>query len=314
MKNLILLLVLAVSSVSPVLSQKKANGTVYIEHPAIKVVEDFVKACVSGNESKIASFLTEDFKSFNGTSGTFADKGAGKVPFIRNTLRYASDLDYYSVETLPGSYPDAVEYLKDNEKEEVWVQTWNLLRGVHKTTGVKLDAASHRLYKLTKDYKIKTIINYSNGRVMDEIGASSANRTNGKIYNHHENINTVRKSMYAFERSDLDKTLSFYSDDATFNDVNQTAGKPSSKTEIKAIWQKFLNDFEIKSIEVIGYPDYLEYEMDNGREVLSWWRYNLIRKSDKKSIVLPIHFSNSFDADGKITSEMIYYSESLLTK
>ena len=63
---------------------------------------------------------------------------------------------------------------------------------------------------------------------------------------------------------------------------------------------------------MIGYPDYLEYEMGEGREVLSWWNYHLIRKSDKKKITVPMHFSNSFDADGNITREVIYYSEALL--
>mgnify|MGYP000562799504 FL=1 len=61
-----------------------------------------------------------------------------------------------------------------------------------------------------------------------------------------------------------------------------------------------------------GYPDYLEYEMSDGREVLSWWNYHLIRKSDKKRITVPMHFSNSFDKDGKIISEMAYYSDTLL--
>ncbi|MBO9573961.1 MAG: nuclear transport factor 2 family protein, partial [Chitinophagaceae bacterium] len=210
--------------------------------------------------------------------------------------------------------PDAVEYKKDNDKGEVWVQTWDILKGVHKATGVKIDAAAHRLYKLTKDNKIKMIVNYTNGNLMDEIAKSTSNRTNGKIYNHHENINTVRKLTYAFEKGDLDKVLTFYSDDAKFYDINYPWGKSLNKTEIRKTWQQFLDNFEIKSIEVIGYPDYLEYEMDEGREVLSWWKYNLVRKSDKKTIVLPMHISNSFNAEGKIDGEVVYYSESLLTK
>ena len=75
-----------------------------------------------------------------------------------------------------------------------------------------------------------------------------------------------------------------------------------------------LNDFEIKSIDMIGYPDYLEYEMGEGREVLSWWKYNLVRKKDKKKIILPIHLSDSFDDKGKIVAEFAYYSEALLAK
>ncbi|HRN54884.1 MAG TPA: nuclear transport factor 2 family protein, partial [Agriterribacter sp.] len=170
------------------------------------------------------------------------------------------------------------------------------------------------LYKLTKENKIKMIINYSNGSILDEIGGSFSSRTNGKIYNHHENINTVRKSMYAFEKGDVDKCLSYYSDNARFYDINSEWGKFHGKTEEKAGMQKILNDFEIKSIDMIGYPDYLEYEMDDGREVLSWWKLHLVRKSDKKAIILPMHISDSFDEGGKIVSEIIYYSELLMVK
>jgi len=283
-------------------------------HPAIDVINEFTQATVSGDSSRFASFLTDDFKSYNGTTNIYDDPGAGKAAFVKGALRYKKELDYFAIDSFPGSYPDAIEYKKDNKEEEVWVQTWVVLKGVHKATGVKLDAPAHRLYKLTKNNKIKMILNYSNGAILDEIEASFANRTNGKIYNHHDNINTVRKATYAFEKGDIDKSLSFYSDNATFIDINSEYGKFASKAETKVNWQKFLNDFEIKSVDMIGYPDYLEYEMNDGREVLSWWKYNLVRKSDKKVIVLFMHFSNSFDEKGKIVSESSYYSESLLKK
>lgn len=97
-----------------------------------------------------------------------------------------------------------------------------------------------------------------------------------------------------------------------FSDITMEFGKSQTKTEIKASWEKFLNDYDIVSIDMIGYPDYLEYEMNDGREVLSWWNYHLIRKSDKKALSVPMHFSDSFDADGKIVGEMAYYSNTLL--
>lgn len=313
MKKKVLFLVLAISGITTAFAQKKTNGTVFIEHPAINVVNELIKATVAGDSSKIASYLTDDFKAYNGTSNIYNDPGTNKVTFVRNALRYNRELDYFTIDNYPGSYPDAVEYQKDNKDGEVWVQTWNLLKGVHKATGVKLDAAVHRLYKLTKDNKIKTIINYSNGSIMDEIGASFSDRTNGKIYNHHENINTIRKSMYAFEKGYVDKSLSYFSDNVQFSDLSMGIGKFETKAQTKVSWQKFLNDFEIKSIDMDGYPDYLEYEMDNGREVLSWWKYNLVRKSDKKIIVLPMHLSDSFDEKGKIIAEVAYFNLSLLT-
>ena len=87
---------------------------------------------------------------------------------------------------------------------------------------------------------------------------------------------------------------------------------PKTKAEIKVEWQKFLDKFEVKSIEMFGYPDYLEYERDNGRNVLSWWKFHLIRKSDKKKLTIFFHFSDDFNAEGKIISEVQYYDAGLL--
>jgi len=308
------LFILTLSISLTTFSQKKANGTVYIEHPAIQVVEDYVKAWVAGDEEKMASYLTDDFKSYSGTSNRPSSQGWDKEELLKSSMRYYNELDYFSVETYPGSYPDAVVYKKDNKEKNVDVMTWDLIRGVHKETGVKIDAAAHSLYTLTKDNKIKTIIDYSNATVLREIGSSFANRTNGTLYNHHDNINTARKVMYAFEKGDVDKSLSFYSDEAIFRDINDDFETSYSKEETKPIWEEFLNTFEIRNIEMIGYPDYLEYEMGNGRVVQSWWKYLLTRKSDKKKITLMVHLSNDFNEDGKITSQIIYYGAGLLTK
>lgn len=304
---------IAFLSMTAVFSQKKTNGTVYIDHPAITTVEAMTKAFVAGDADKVASYLADDFKAYNGVKTNRTDKGQDKESFIKSVKGWQDALDYFSITRTNGAYPDAIEYKKDNDKDVVWVQTWEDLKGMHKTTGVKINMPVHRLYVVNKDNKIQTAISYSNESIFDEIGSSTSVRTNGTIYNHHDNINTVRKLTYAYENGDLDKTMSYYSDDAKFMDINMEFGKSLTKTEIKEDWAKFLKDYEIVSIEMIGYPDYLEYEMNNGREVLSWWNYHLIRKSDKKAISLPMHFSDSFDADGKIVAEMAYYSPTLLS-
>ncbi len=303
-------------SITALFAQKEENGVVYIGHPAIAIVNDFTGAFIAGDTSKMSSYLTADFKFYNGTSNIPDDKGYDRNAFLKNQIRFFNELDYFNVTPFPGAYPDAIEYKKDNKEKDVWVQTWDLIQGVHKKTGVKIDAAAHRLYVITADNKIKTIINYGNTRVLDEIAESYVNRTNGAIYDHHENINTVRKSVYAFEKGDLDKCLSYYSDDARFFDINFDTDTPAkTKSEIKAIWQKeFLDKFEITSIEMIGYPDYLEYERSEGRVVLSWWKYHLKRKSDGKEITIYMHLSNDFDANGKITGAISYYSAALLAQ
>ncbi len=311
MKKVILMLVMMTSVIT--FAQKK-NGTVYSEHPAIDVVANFTEALVSGDTTKIASLLTDDFKAYNGVSTNPDAKGTEKARFLKNSFRWFDELDYFSISDFPGAYPDAIKYKKDNKNDEVWVQTWELLKGIHKKTGVKFSSPAHRLIVVTKENKIKTIINYFNESVFDELRQSFSDRSNGTIYNHHENINTVRKAVYAFENSDLDKAISYYSEDARFFNINDDFSEPGSRDDVKAIRQKFLDAFQIKSIEMIGYPDYLEYEMGNGRSVLSWWNFHLIRKADKKEIILPMHLNDDFDEDGKITSEMIYFNRALLEK
>lgn len=311
-KQTVLFFVLALTGVLVTFGQKKANGTIYIDHPAIAVVENMTKAFVSGDVDKVASYLADDFKSFNGVRTNASDKGQDKESFSKSSKGWADALDYFSITRTKGAYPDALEYKESNQKDVVWVQTWEDLKGVHKETGVKVNMPIHRLFIVNKNNKIQTIILYNNTSILDEIGRSYAKRTNGTIYNQHDNINTVRKVMYSYENGDLDKTMSFYSDDAKFSDINMEFGKSYTKAEVTPMWKKFLDDYEIVSIDMIGYPDYLEYEMGNGREVLSWWNYRLIRKSDKKAITLPFHFSDSFDADGKIVAEMAYYSPTLL--
>jgi len=309
MKTTILSVMMLIAFIS---NAQKKNGSIYIEHPAIDLVQNFENASVAGDKSKMASYLTDDFRGYNGTSNDLGDKGMDKEAFLNNQMVYHDQLDYYSIEAFPGSYPDAIEYKKDNPDGEVWVQTWNLVKGVHKSTGVKISAAAHRLYTLTKDNKIKAIITYGNREVIDEIRASFADRTNGTIYNHHENINTVRKMIYAFEHKDLDKAYTFYDENARFLDSSSPTFEGISLTEQKELDKKIFDKYDITSIDMVGYPDYLHYELGDARVVQSWWNINLIRKSDKKAIVLPVHYLNDFDKEGKIISETAYYNTKLL--
>ena len=309
MKTTILSVMMLIAFIA---TAQKKNGTVYDEHPAINAVDEFTKAAVAGDKAKMGSYLTDDFRSYYGTSTNPNDKGSDKAEFLNTQMVYHDQLDYYSVTPFPGSYADAIEYKRDNPNGEVWVQTWELVKGVHKNTGVKIDAAAHRLYTLTKDNKIKNVIIYDNEGVIDEIRASFSDRKNGTIYNHHENINTVRKMIYAMENNDWDKVYSFYDTDVRFVNSSSPTMESISLTEQKAIDKQILDKYEIASIDMVGYPDYLVYEMGNQRLVQSWWNINLIRKSDKKAIVLPIFYTDTFNDEGKITSETAYYNAKLL--
>ena len=308
MKTTILSVMMLIAFIA---TAQKKNGTVYIEHPAIDAVQQFVNASVSRDRAKMASYLTDDFKAYNGSSNNANEEGMDKEAFLDNQMIYFNQLDYYEISPFPGSYPDAIEYKKDNPNNEVWVQTWDLLKGVHKTTGVKIDAASHRLYTLTKNNKIKTIINYNNNSVIDEIRASFSDRKNGTIYNHHEYINTVRKMMYAFEKKDFDKAYGYYDDKVAFIDSSSPTSESKTLKEQKEIDKQLFDTYDVDNLEMVGYPDYLHYEMGDAHVVLSWWNIHLKRKADKKMIVIPIHYQMYFNEEGKITSETAYYNPKL---
>jgi hypothetical protein len=146
-------------------AQKKTNGTVYLEHPAIATVEAMTKAFVSGDAAKVESYLADDFKAYNGVSTNPNPKGQDKKQFINNMKWWNEEIAYHSITTSEGSYPDAIEYKKDNKDDEVWVQTWEDLKGMHKKSGVKINMPMHRLFLVNKDNKIKTVLNYMNQSV-----------------------------------------------------------------------------------------------------------------------------------------------------
>ena len=289
-------------------SQKKNNGKVFNEHPAIGIVNSMLEAYFAGDADKVASYLAEDFKAYNGTGINKDNKGNSKEQFIDQANYWKENLSYVSFKPTSGAYPDAIEY-KDGG---TWVQTWNHLKAMHNTTGVKIDMPTHRLFKLNDDNKIETMINYYNERVFWEIGQSFEDRKNGTIYNHHDNINTVRKMMNAFENMDLETAYSFFKEDARFNSLELPDGETMSLEEVKARNSKIMEDFEITSIDVVGYPDYLEYDMRDGRAVQSWWKFRMTRKADGKKIILPALYIHDFDEDGKIVRSSSYISTKVL--
>ena len=80
----------------------------------------------------------------------------------------------------------------------------------------------------------------------------------------------------------------------------------------KKITKKFKEKFEINSIDAVGYPDYLEYDMNNSKVVQSWWKFRLTRKSDKKKLVIPAMYLHDFNDEGKIIRSSGYFSAQLL--
>lgn len=313
MKKILLLGLMVFTIIS--YSQKKKNGTIYIEHPAIDVVEAMTKAFVEGDAEKVGSFLADDFKSWNGTSSNKDAKAGTKESAMKNVGWWKKNVDYLSIEHSGEAYPDAIEYKDEDQKDVVWVQTWNQLKGVHNKTGVKIDMQIHRLYTVNKDNKITMVINYGDGTVWQELRRSYAPRENGTVYNHHEYINKVRRMMAALENNDMDTFYSFFDEKATFSNIHMPPGTKSlTLEEEKEGMKKMLENYEITAIDVQGYPDYINYELGDAKVVQSWWKVRMTRKSDNKKIVFPLFLIHDFNDEGKITGDIAYYSKFLMEK
>lgn len=289
-------------------AQKKENGTIFNQHPAIGIVESMQQAYVKGDADKVAAYLAEDFKAFNGTSTNKNDKGTNKKDFLASVKFWKDNVDYFSITRGEGAYPDALEY----KESGTWVQTWENLKGVENRTGVKLDMPIHRLFVVNKDNKIATMITYDNENIFAEVRRSFAARTNGTVYNNHENINKVRLMFAAFENGNTEKAYNFFTPDATFQNIDSPVGETLTMAQSKENRKTFLDKFKIESIDVVGYPDYLEYELGGAKVVQSWWNIRLTRKSDNKKILLPALYIHDFNDEGKITNSSSYFSSKLL--
>lgn len=312
MKKQAIILVMMFSCI--MYSQKKKNGTIYLDHPAIQTVEAMQQAFISGDTTALKGYLHDDFRAFNGMNSDPEAKGASKSNLLRQSIFWVNNASYLSIERSNGAYPDALHYKKNNDDDIVWVQTWDQLKGVHNNTGVKLDMPIHRLFRVDQDNKILTMITYDDGAVFDGIGEARSIRKNGTLYNEHTNINTVRKMVAALEHGDADKAFSYFAENARFTNLDMPRGESNTLEEEKEGYLGMLDSWDIESIDVVGYPDYLEYEIGNGKVVQSWWDFNIKRKSDDKKVSIPVLLIHDFNDDGEIIREAGYYTMSAMAK
>ena len=289
-------------------AQKKANGKMYIDHPAIDLVENVMQMFISGDEN-LANFLDNDFRSRSGVTIDKSNEGSTKEEFLSQSRWWSNNFDNLSITRDSPAYPDALEY-KDSG---TWVQTWEVLYGVNKTTGFVVDMPVHRLFWLNEDEsKVKGMFVYANTSVFSDMWESYNPRTNGTIYKSHENINKVRKMIAAFLDGDLEKAYSFYSSNATFYDINMPKGESLNLDQAKERDKNLFANFEILSIDEYGYPDFLDYEHRASKVVLAWWDIRLKRKSDGKIVNLISHDSYTFNREGKIMRQSSYYNGAAL--
>ncbi len=303
MKNIIYLLsFLFVFSLN---AQKNKNGNLYDKHPGIDLVASFHKAYANGDLDKASEILHDNVKWYDGNTN---DREFGGKDRVLNNIRgFKNNFDYVSFDDSEGAYPDMLETKRSGN----WVQSWFNVYAVHKVTGVELDHPVLRLYGLNDDStKIVRIIEYSNKRNFGQIADARTDMKNGTIYMSHEHINTVRKLQFAYQNGDVEKAVSFFHENATFNDINES--KIMTMDEILERDSKMFANWTVTDLVEVGYPDFLEYDWRDSKVVLSWWTFKMKRKSDGKEVDVPVHFSDRFDNDGKVVRRTSYWNKSLL--
>ena len=298
MKTKLIALLLVVSSIS-VFGQKKKNGTVYIDHPAIDIIYQMYDAVNTNNLKALDNLLSDDFKGVWGDEMNKDREPTKKKQFIDNVESWNTKNRYHSLKTANNAYPDAIKYNDENFKDVTLVYCWEAISGVGGMTGVKFSQRRHTQYAVNSDNKISFSRTYMNQMPFVESWRSRSNLSDGKIYSNHPNINTVRKAMHALQYGNMDHFFEAFDENAKFDGLfSDWDADDLSIDEFKNMQTEFLNNYSIESVDNRGIK-YYEFDSQKGL-VQSWWRISLVRKSDNKAIVLPVMVNHRFNDEGKI--------------
>lgn len=198
-------------------AQKKKNGTIYIEHPAIDVVNQMYEAVNTKDSLKLASLIADDFKGFSGEEMNKDAEATTKEEFLQNMSAWQTYNRYFTLKQTNNGYPDAVEYKDETFSSVTWVYAWEKMTGVGGTTGVKFNQPRHVQYGVTDEDQIVFVRIYQNQMPFTESWRSQRELKDGQIYSHHPNINTVRKALHAIEFNDMDAYYEAFTDSAQFD-------------------------------------------------------------------------------------------------
>tara|TARA_B110000037_G_scaffold21497_1_gene23758 strand:- start:126 stop:1058 length:933 start_codon:yes stop_codon:yes gene_type:complete len=297
-----LMTLLLVASTVVVFAQKKKNGTVYIDHPAIDIINQMYDAVNTNNLEVLNDLISDDFKGVWGDEMNKDRKPATKKQFIDNIDSWNTKNRYYSLKSGKNAYPDAIKYNDENFKDVTLVYCWEAISGVGGMTGVKFSQRRHTQYAVNSDNKISFSRTYTNQMPFVESWRSRNNLSDGKIYSNHTNINTVRKAMHALQYGNMDHFYEAFDENAKFDGLfSDWDDEDLSMEEFKTLQADFLNNYTIQSVDNKGIK-YYEFDSQRGL-VQSWWRLSIVRKSDSKAIVMPVMVNHRFNDEGKIVKQ-----------
>ena len=307
-KNLTLLLLLTCFILS---AQKKKNGSIYIDHPEIQVIENLFEAMNANDSEKLGELIADNYKGIVGDQMNKDAKPQTKDQFIQYVNNLHTNSKYFSVKNTKSSYPDAVEYKDENFSGVTWIYSWEYWTAVGGTTGIDYSQPRHSQYVINKENKISYARYYFNQVPYTETGKSQREISDGKIYSHHSNINTVRRFIKAFEHDDDENIFIDFDENATADGLfNDWGNDPLSLDDLKEGFKSFKGNYKINSMDNVWIKF---FDVDSGSDyVQSWWRVSVERKNDKKEIVFPVMFNHRFNDDGKIIGHWESWNEAKL--
>ena len=126
-------------------SQQEENGTIYIKHPYIDVVNNATKAYLDQDWATLKTIYSD-------TARWWASGMEKFVPIADAMKMWMSDFDKYdSIKQIPQGYPDYLHYKKG---DAMIVQSWWIWSVKSKKTGKEMGAPMVVFDEFNKDGKI----------------------------------------------------------------------------------------------------------------------------------------------------------------
>lgn len=126
MKKIIVTSALFLFGVAAFSQKEEKNGTIYIKHPYIDVVNNATKAYLAKDDATNRQIFSDTAKWWS--------SGMDKPAKIEDAIKmWDKDFDYYNdIKVTQVGYPDYLHYVKDDSK---YVQSWWKWSGKSKKTG-----------------------------------------------------------------------------------------------------------------------------------------------------------------------------------
>jgi len=304
MKKLLLVFTMIFSVA--VFSQKESNGKLYIEHPAIEIVNQFNEAYTSGDLDKLKELVTENFQV-----RTLKDRKSNDINWILGTSNYLSkNIVNLEIKHYGGSYPDVLEYKQDGIVD---VKTYEWLTGYDKNTGLDINMPRYATYRMNaKGDKVAGLWINDDETLWQKNWDAYETTENGVIYKDHPLVSKVRLLYQSYKTGDVEKIKANYTENTIFYDVmNSEIDEFKTLEEEFAQFDEYMEVFELVNIRESGFPDVLDYSGD-GAVVISWADFTFKNKKSGNTKTISQHIQHWFNEEGEIVREDYYFNPAQL--